>query len=429
MIRRAVQIGALLCLGVAAWAFQSPTVEAGSEFATEPSPPRFVGCVAEAARGLDGLVEVGSIVRGPVTASPSSQSHVPGVVVEIDEAGGAEVPLSDLQAAGAVGVLVELPSADGAATVVEQGEAGTLIGACTPAGSEVLIAGGGSTLTGDELSLVVTNPYAIDAVVSVTSSSEVGDDSIRQLASLLVPARSTTVNELTPVVPLRQSLSMKLVVERGAVHAGLLQRSGGDAAFTEAVAPLSDWWLPVAPLEGGSQRVVVSTDSLLPVQVRVDTYAGGSLTEGVVESEIPARGQIELPVGTLLESAGGLRVSADSPVVVTLVRSGEGLRQMTPANDTLSTEWIVPGATASGAAAWILNPGEVDAEVVLQPLVPDTPARAAVVASDTMQPVALDLPDAGYLIRSTSEVAVVFESAGDVGSGLGTAHPVSVLSE
>lgn len=427
MIRRLVQGVAVVGIAFTGWLFQSPPEQADLGLAPEPAPPLFAGCLAEAGRGLDGSVSIGSIVRGSVSASLSAQPDM--VTSEIDPAGGASIPLAELGAAGPVGILVEMPSADASAAVVETGETGTFLARCTPPSSDVVIAAGGSTLAGEELFLVITNPYAVDAVVSVTSSSEVGEDSTRELSSILVPASSTIVEELAPILSLRQSLSMKLVVERGAVHAGMLQLSGSDAAFVEAVEPSGDWWLAVSPVEGRTQRLVVSTDSLLPVDIRVDTYADGLLTEAVVEAEIPARGQMDIPVETLLQVAGGVRVSADGPVVVNVIDSGEAVRAISPAAATLSTEWLIHTGGLAPAEAWIFNPGEVDAEVVLQPLVPDTPARAVIVPARAGSIVPLGVAGPGYLVRSTSELAVFSAGAGGAGIGLATGFPVAVLTE
>ena len=105
---------------------------------------------------------------------------------------------------------------------------------------------GGSTMSGETLDLVMTNPYAVDAVVWCGSSSENGDDSASEIASMLVPAGGTVVREqVSRCLPLRQSLSVRLDPQRGAVHAALLQTTSVDDIVVEGVPLAQDWWIPV----------------------------------------------------------------------------------------------------------------------------------------------------------------------------------------
>jgi hypothetical protein len=287
---------------------------------------------------------------------------------------------------------------------------------------------GGSTNTGETLELVLTNPYAADAVVSVSSSSEAGEDSATEIASILVPARSTVVRQLETLLTLRQSLAVRMEVQRGAIHAALIQVGSGDVAVFEGVEPAQDWWLPSLVVRDSSNRLVVANTSPVPVDVVIDTYQNGTVTEAALATTVEARSQIDLPVSEFAEGPVGLRVSSDGPVVTGLVVDGEATRGLTPGT-TLSTEWVIPGSASLGPArVWVLNPGEVEAELVLQPLLPGAAAQATTVPADTVAGISVEPGGAGYLIRSTSEVAV-FWSARLEGFAVATGYPLAGVAE
>jgi hypothetical protein len=429
MIRRIAQLVLLVAAGSAAWTMRAPAPTVELPLEPEPAPPAFFGCVGRSGGDVGGGLAIGSTVRGSVTTGLVAGGGGVPVVGEIDPAGGAVVPFESVRAAGAFGIIAELPTSEAGTVSVLTGPAGTAAASCTVASVTSVIAAGGSTGTGQGLQLVVTNPYALDALVAVSSSSEVGDDSAGQLASVLVPANTTVVEDLAAILPLRRSLSVRVAVERGAVHAALLQTLERDVAMVEAVEPAQDWWLPFPSPRNLPGRLVVSTDSLLPVEVQVDTYRGGTLTEAVATLEIPPRGQLDIPQADLGGPGAGLRVSADAPIVATLVLDGEGGRGVTPATPLLSAEWILAGAGGLGGRAWVFNPGEVPAELVLQPLAPANPARAAVVPPRSVAPVNLGDPGvAGYLLRSSSEIAAVWVNR-EGGVAVATGTPIAVLAE
>lgn len=427
MIRRIASILVIAAVAGAGIWFR-PAAEAfdiGEELAT--IPPQHRGCLGFFERGITSSIQVGSTLKGPVVAALAAGSgSTPPVEVQIDDAGGAAVALEDLGAAGVTGALVELPSAESAAGITEVGPVGTMAAACTPPITDRMIISGGSTGTGETLDLLITNPYAQDAVVAITGSSEVGIDNAASLEEVVVPAGSTISRSLDAELNLRQSLSTYIEVVQGAVHAAYLQRIDGDAALIEGVEPGADWWLPVVPIEGATQRLVIATDSPSNVNVQVDRYTSDGVEERLVELAVEAQSQIEVAVADLGEGASGLRVSADGPVAVTLVAAGPGMRAATPATKAIATDWLVPGVGGAGGNIWITNPGDVISEVILQPLAPDTPARAVTVAPGATSSTRIDRLGSGYLIRSASPVTMLWFSAPDVGRSLATPSAIDL---
>ncbi len=429
MIRRLIQLALVLATISGAWLLRPVPTEAGLDLGLEPAPPAFVGCIGWVDRDLASSVLIGSVVRGDVLATLVAPGDPAQVVVSVDPAGGAVFSMGDeIGAAGIVGALAEMPTSDAGATVLSTREAAAAASSCTAPSTGTLVAVGGSTNTGETLDLVLTNPYAADAVVSVSSSSEAGEDSATEIASILVPARTTVVRGLETLLTLRQSLSVRMEVQRGAIHGALVQGSEGDVSIIEAVEPAQDWWVPSLLVAEATSRVVIANSSVVPVDILVDVYEGGTFTEGAFEGVVEARSQLEISVDEFADGPAGFRVSSDGPIVVGLVVDGVTSRAATPGT-TLSTEWILAGSgSLDSARAWVLNPGEVEAELILQPLTPGLPAQAATVPADAVVAVVVDPGGAGYLIRSTSEIAV-FWSGRQVGLALATGHPLAGVAE
>jgi hypothetical protein len=430
MIRRVVQVIVVGALVAAGWLFQLEPASPDLGNGVEPSPPNYTGCVGVQGRQTTTRLVIGSTVRGDAGVILAVAGAVPKSY-PINPAGALQIPFERLgPAAGEMGALVELPTADAAAATVIRSGAGVAAALCTPPITTSGIVSGGSTLTGETLDLVLANPYAVDAVVAVQSSSEVGEDSADELASVLVPAHATIVRSIDSILTLRQSLTVKLGVTKGAIHAALVQTTADDLAVTEAVAPAQDWWIPIQAIDGVDAKIVIASDAPLDTSVTVDAYSGGSVSEAIATATIPARTQLELNASDLGPLPLGLRVTADNPVVVTLVMSGATAREATPGASTLSSEWIVPGSgTFNKSELWVFNPGEVGADLVIQPLAPDTPARPASVPADAVVAIPVDPPGSGYLIRSTSEIAVLWGARIQAGLVVSGAYPAAVLAE
>ncbi len=429
MIRRLIQIALVLVTVSSAWLLRPVPTEAGLDRGVEPAPESFVGCIGWVDRDLSSSILIGSVVRGDILATLVAPGEAVEAVAPVDPAGGASVSMGgDIGAAGIVGALAEMPTSDASAAVVATREEAAAAASCTAPSTGTLVAVGGSTNTGETLDLVLTNPYAADAVVSVSSSSEAGEDSATEIASILVPARTTVVRGLETLLTLRQSLAVKMEVQRGAVHAALVQGSPTDISIIEAVEPAEDWWVPSLLVTESDSRLVIANTSAVPVDIVVDIFEAGSVTEGALSEVVDARSQLEIPVNELVGGAAGFRVSSDGPIVVGLVVEGATSRAATPGT-TLSTEWLLPGSgSLASTRAWVFNPGEVEADLIVQPLTPGAPAQAATVPADAAVSVVVDEGGAGYLFRSTSEIAV-FWSGRQVGFALATGHPLAVVSE
>lgn len=390
-------------------------VDVGSPAAS--GPPLAEACIATVGRDSTGSIAVASDRSALLGLSAVAAG---GVVSEIGArvslSGGVTVPFDRLTASGTVGVLVEFLSPASSAATVQRGVGGVSAATCTPSSSGVLLIPGGSTRSEELLRLVLTNPYASDAVVAVTSSSESGIDSASELESVIVPARSTVIRDLDSLLPLRSSLSVNVTVLDGAVHASLLDSGDGDRMSLEGVEASDEWWLPVPALEDAPARLVVSTAAPLPVDFEVDIWGSEGILEGAVEDTVPAQGHASVPLQEIAEGITAIRVFAANPVVASLVFEGAGVRAGGPGTERVGLEWQVPGvADAASGTLWIFNPTEFDGSAVVQPLGPGGDAAEIAVPASSL--VSWPIPEGGtgVAVSSSIEVSVAWTVAEETG--------------
>jgi hypothetical protein len=301
---------------------------------------------------------------------------------------------------------------------VSTGDSGVTAVSCPALIRTTSLITGASTRNGESLELILVNPYGSDAVVAVTSSSEIGSDSADQLSSVVVPARSTVTRDITTLLPLRNRLSFAISPIRGLVHAFTEGGGRGDRVLIEHVSPGSEWIAPVPSIEGQVATLVVSTASPVEVSIRVDGWSGGDFVEGVFTDSIPARGQIEIPLADF--ELDIVQVLGDGPMGVTLVLEGEAGRAATPINPQALQEWLMPGPGSFGSIAWIGSPGADDAVVEFMSLT--SAALSFTVDVPAGQVVAVPLEDqlVGYTLRSGVPITVLWTVSGEPGLGLGT---------
>lgn len=383
-------------------------------------------CIAVVGRDDTGAVAIASDRSALLGLSSVAAG---GVVSEIGArvslAGGVTVPFDRLTASGTVGVLVEFLSPSTAAATVQRGPGGSAAATCTPESSGSLLIPGGSTRSEELLRLVLANPYASDAVVAVTSSSESGIDSASELESVVVPARSTVIRDLESLLPLRSSLSVNVAVLEGAVHASLLQSGEGDRMWLEGVEPSGEWWVPVPALGEVAGRLVVSTAAPLPVDFEVDVWGAEGILEAAVEDTIPAQGHVDIPVDSIAEGITAMRVFAENPVVATLVFEGPGVRAGGPGTEVVGFEWQVPGVTvAGGGTLWIFNPTEFDGLAVVQPLGPGEDAAEIALPAAGLVSWPVSQGGTGVAVSSSIEISVVWTAASENGVAFARGVPV-----
>lgn len=391
----------------------------------EPAAAAAAVCPLRLDRTSDGELTIGSTIVAPARITVANAGTVAtDLVVEVDEAGGAAVPFTDLTIGGSAGAFVEFGIDTAAAAGVSRGEAGVTAVSCPSLLRTTSVITGASTRNGESLELILVNPYGSDAVVAVESSSEIGPDSADELSAVVVPARSTVTRDLSTLLPLRNRLSLAISPVRGLVHAFVEGGGRGDRVVIEQAAPGGQWVTPVPAI--GDQDVILVVSSVSPIEValRIDGWSEGGLVEGLVSDTIPPRGQIEIRLADLGTPVDILHVLADGPIGASLVIEGDGGRAATPVNTEALPDWLMPGPGSTGSVAYVGNPGETDGVVDFQSLATGGQSFTIEVAAGGVTAVPLEDQVVGYALRANVPITVLWTVSDETGMGLGAPVPL-----
>ncbi|HEY5684457.1 MAG TPA: DUF5719 family protein [Acidimicrobiia bacterium] len=389
-----------------------------------PAPASVAVCPIWVDRSTTGSVVLGSskpfAARSSVYAAGRQISD--GEVV-VDATGGARLGFDQVVVSGLAGLLMEVPDLDTAVGVSVTG-LGIAAANCTAPVSSTTVAAGVSTRSGERVELILVNPYAVDASVSVSSSSEAGLDSAGELETIVVPSASVVTRDLDALLPLRNRMAVTITASSGHVHGFLVQHGGTDRAMLEAVTPQASWFLPLAePIEGSVEWVVVASTSSTDIPVRIDGLIDGAWVDGLWSTTIETRSQAEFDLGELDPRPSALRIGADGLIVPSLVVESETFRAATPAVPFPSTDWYITGG-AGALEAVVSASGEFDSTVTFFPHEPG--GRPIVVELPPGGSAVVELPAAGggYAVRATSEVLVTWRASVEGGLALGAGVPV-----
>ena len=320
-------------------------------------------------------------------------------VVTIGAGERTPVRLADLVAGSAwMGAVVEVDSAD---IVVEQtyvGAAGTTDRAlCHTRTSDRWMVASGATrfaAEGEEMILLLLNPFPHDAVLNVRFNSDVGVDTLN---GVVVPARRVVALDVTTEVPVASRVSTVIDVVVGRIAASRVQSKGHTPPSEQgkpvglSVTPATSAAAPVwhlLDLNGTNRDDVVSV-----VNPSLDETAEVDLV--IISDEELRHDPIELTVGpgaasqvrlrelSRLAGLGSYSIKAWSltglPIAVMhestdLSAEGEGLLEedLGPENvslaattgiDVSSTRWLAPLGSGSNMVV-ILNPSPMSIATV-----------------------------------------------------------------
>jgi hypothetical protein len=422
-MKRLVLVVALALTATAGWTVRPSALPA--QPTDLAGPGSFLVCAGgEAGSGFDSNVAVASEVGGPAQVGLVGTELALGELV-VDQGGGGELDLSEVGELGRVPVLLELPSAEAAASTVTRSGLSLRAAGCTPAPDESLVLAGGSTRTGEELRMMLANPFAGPAQVRVRASSELGLETAPGLEAVTVPASGFVEIDLTRLLPSRNSLTLRLVAEAGRVVAVGRQTGGDDVAGWEAIAGAVDWYLPV-PEPAGAARLVVASVAVGRVDVRIDRIEAGGLEEALIEAEIEPGTHLDFSLGDLVSGSAGLRVAASDVVVPVLVFEDGEIRAI--GNGTrLGTRWFVPGAGVPGADTliWVLNPLDEPVRVTVTGLGEGATSRSIDVPALSLFAISgFPAPSTGVSVEAEAEVAVAWTAATDVAASYQAGVPL-----
>lgn len=363
-------------------------------------PAGALGCLLRADR--EGVGSVGVAGTGPARITALAGGEALG---DVALTGEGEVASSDLGVSGILGGVVELDRELAGAGVLVAGSAGISSAPCTPPGTGMIVVAGASTRSREDVTLVVSNPYAIDAVAQVRLGSETGTEAVEGVEALFVPARTTLTRDLGRLVPLRETLSVSLAVERGALHAAVAETGGSDTMLIEGAAPATTWWVPLPPFTTTPGRIVVVPAAEAPVEVRLETFGDGGA--GSRDVSLAAGEQLVVGAAELGPGVTGVAVSAETEVTAAAVFDAAGFRAGGPGVSALGPDWAV-GPARGTATIWVLVPGDLDAAVEVS--VPGGRTSRAEAPAGALTGIPVPPSGSGYTVRASTEVAVALTS-------------------
>jgi len=386
------------------------------------------------------LVNAGSEPATAIVSGVRSGTGVePRFVEELLAAGERRlVRLADLVTDSAwLGAVVEVDSPD---VVVEQTYVGAIRAGNAARGSDRapchsrtgtswIVASGatrGQEEFGEEMTLLVLNPFLDDAVLDIRFDSDVGVDS---RSGVVVPARRVVAIDITEEVPVASRVSAIIDVVAGSVAVSRLQVIDSETRSGLAVTPASAgaapvWYLPTVRRGARDDVITVVNPSLTETaEVDLEIVADGDLQFDPIELTVrPGRSvAVALAEEVRLDGASVFSVVARSlsglPIAVMNESSlpfGDGPVSnfsATVGADVASTRWIVPIESADGVMV-IYNPSTTTiatasvsvitgGELVLIAEVEVGPGRRAEVRADEL---GADRPIA--IVESTSAVVV-----------------------
>jgi len=334
-----------------------------------------------AAVGLE-IVNAGSgVARAEVSAFRSDSLDVPNPVVVVVEPGSrAVISLPELVPGSEwVGAVVEVFDPD---VVVEQtydGPTGTDRSPCFTRTARQFVVTDGATrelFHGEQMMLLLLNPFHEDAVVDVTFDADVGPDS---LTAVVVPGRRVVAVDVTGEVTVAERVSARIDVVAGRIAAARVQVRNSDEVRGLTVTPATPdgavvSMLPsVSRVAGRTDVVTVTNPSATDTaEVDLEILTDGTTALDPIELTVrPGRTvRVDLSIearlseldsfGLLVRSLTGVPVAAMVESTVALGGGEVAGVAAVPAQDAAALRWIAP---LDGAASSIVvanpSPSEI----------------------------------------------------------------------
>lgn len=397
--------------GVAATLLPAPdAADPGAVPATEVPPVAICPILQAGERSTS--VSVLSSVDGEGRLSTfAAGSEIGALEFRTGPRGAVTLAAAEAEAVGSAGGLVEMPSEVTAAAVVVAGPGSRAAESCADIPDGQIFISGGSTASGDVFAIQLINPYAGEAIMNLTVTTDTGLEANDRFNAVAVPPLSTITLDMSQIIPGRETISANIETTRGSVLAYGRQTSDGEVALWRAVAPGENWWLPV-PEGVAAKQLVIATPENSQIEYQVDLYGPDGYVEGHDTGVIGPRGRVVVPLAAVTEGAAGVRVITTGPVVPALrIDSPEGLA-WTTASPVDATVWLLPGAGAppegSGSVV-LLNTGIEPVSASIRGLGESGPVRELEVDAEGVLVVDLVAAD-GYRIEASGPVVALWTS-------------------
>ena len=352
----------------------------------------------------------GRPTRIPVSLGPRTQRYVE---VSSDEA-AASTTVEYFGGPVAAGMVV-----------VRDGEGGRAAEPCLAEAGTRWYLPEGTTLRGFDQRVVVMNPFAQEAVVSLWLTDERETLKPGELAGLVLPARRARAFDLGEFALGKETLAVTVDVGLGKVAvAGLGISSGGLRAAAGVPGPAAAWVLPGAA-DTGPSALTLQAPAARPVPYRVRRQGAGEQAEVVSEASVEA-GKAETIEVDAVDS--GLVVTADGrePIVAGRRLEGTGdLASVSGAAEGARTWVALPASGPEGGEATLLveNPSDEVARVRISLLTETGAAEAPEVSTLSLPPGTQRAVDLASLLGEEPVSALVVAEVGSVVVGQAAEGP------
>ncbi|MDH5374132.1 MAG: DUF5719 family protein, partial [Acidimicrobiia bacterium] len=225
----------------------------------QPSVQAFALCPWASTEGsLEGLLAI--LAQGDAAATltfPSAGETRDTRDLSLEGLSGVTFDLGEMPFEGQMPSVVEF-TADASVGVLAYDDL-LLVGAgCASSVPKIWLLPGGSTRPGDTLMLQLFNPFPEDARVTVVMTNENDFEPEPSLEAITVNARSWRQIDIAALLPLRESLSATIEVEKGVVIPAFLQIGPEDQALWTGVDRADRWEFPLVSAAGLAADLVLS---------------------------------------------------------------------------------------------------------------------------------------------------------------------------
>ena len=406
-------IVALVMLALAGVAALLPAPEA-AEYEQAPATelPPISTCPLVVGSGRNSEIGILSSVNGQGRVSSFSSGEATGSLeFRTGSSGSVTIDAAETGAVGDSGGLIEMPTATTGAGVLTVGESARSAESCAdiPPGQAFL--SGGSTASGATFDLQLLNPYAGDATVELTVTTDAGIESDERFDAIRVPPLSSVTLPMSQIIPGREEISVDVEVVSGSALAVGRQTIDGRTALWRAVEPAQDWWLPI-PAGGATKQLLLASPTNSEVEYQIDYYGADGLQEAFDSGVLAPRGRLRVGLAAISEQTAGLRVITTGPVVPTLWVDSPSSLALTTASSVDASAWLLPGAHSppgGDGTAVILNSGIEDITVDVITLRETALTRGFALPTDGV--IEVDLVDAnGYRVEASGPIVVLWTS-------------------
>jgi hypothetical protein len=351
-------------------------------------------------------------------------------LVAVRGRGAATLDLGSVAQRGDSPGFVEFAGGPSATSVTVMGDAVLAADACVSSGPATWYFPGGSTMSGEHLTLRIFNPFPDVAKVTVTAVSDIGVEALGELENIPVGAHSWRDVSFESLLRERQNLVVAVTAVEGVVVPAMDFGNDADEDWWPGVGEATAWEFPVARVQGTPSFLVVDNPGLGAVDVSVDLYTPDGVIldafSATLDPDTPTRFDLSQYPGDPL----GARVGASGPVVAAVVAQDEDEVAVMAGEPAAAQTWLLPGArrlALHATSVWLLNTDSEEAiSATVSALTPTGTVGETVVVPPGVptQVDVVDLDAEGYLVEASAPVTVAWTVRGPTGLAFASASPV-----